>query len=654
MGTHMKRLAWLPPLNPTRRLSFATKLGLGISAIVLFVSVAMTATFYEMASRSLTGEAKKWGRVLCENLALRSRDALLAQDLLRIKNHLDELKSAGNDVVYAFVMDDEGHVLAHTFPGGFPVDLPAANPLGPKNDLRIQLIDTGSMLVYDFAAPVVVADNRLGVVRVGLAKSGVVEDVVSALIDPVVNVSFLTMILAVVLATVYARRVTRRINFLREHAASVVAGYLDPPDSAPDVPPQPSLESSGDEIQQLSETFNVMTHTLRLHLDELHAAQRELTRQKELMRTILDSTPDYVALQDRDHRYMAVNKALAEDLGHPEAAIVGRLDEAFLPEAEALRNREALDRILSTGLREEEEIQVRRDGALHWLHVVRVPVKDERDEVVAVVRSAHDVTQLKSYQDQLIQAQKMESLGKLAGGVAHEINTPLGVILGYAQLLQEDVPPGSSLHADLEIIEKQAKVCRKIVADLLGFSRQADCAKMEMCFNNSILEAVTLVRHTFRLDHVEILTRLDEHHPIIYGDPEKLKQVWINLLNNARDAMPRGGVIRVSSRLERDRGVVLVTFSDSGEGIPAENLPRIFDPFFSTKGVGEGTGLGLAVSFGIIKDHGGAIAVSSPVPGDEGDEGRDADAAGPGSQFVVELPLDHSDKAYPEGPALLS
>lgn len=678
-----------------RSLPFATKLGLGISAIVLFVSVSMTATFHEMASRSLTNEGKKWGRMLCENLALRIRDPLLAQDLLRIKNHVDELKSAGDDVAYAFVMDAEDHVLAHTFQGGFPVELPAANAVPPGETFHVELIDTGTALVYDFAAPVVVAGNRLGVARVGLAKSGV-EDVIRALIDPVINVSFLTMILAVALATLYARRVTRRINQLREHAASVVAGRLELPDTLPKprvcwkekhcslakcpvhgdaslpcwyiagnlaahpecfeghcVPATDEacancevyLENAGDEIQQLSETFNIMTYTLRLHLDELHAAERELTRQKELMRTILDATPDYVALQDRDHRYMAVNKALSEMLGQSEAAIVGQGDNTLMPQAEARRNREALERIFLTGRREEEEIQLRRDGDAQWLHVVRVPVKDDQGRVVAVVRSARDVSQLKTMQDQLIQAQKMESLGKLAGGVAHEINTPLGVILGYSQLLQEDVPPESTLCADLQIIEKQAKVCRKIVADLLGFSRQAASAKMEMCFNNSLMEAVTLVRHTFQLDKVEIQTKLDDRLPIIYGDPEKLKQVWINLLNNARDAMPHGGLLRVSSRLESERGVVLATFSDTGDGIPPENLPRIFDPFFSTKSVGQGTGLGLSVSFGIIKDHGGSIRVLSPAPSMT--DSNLLHTAGPGAQFVIELPLDHSDLDLP-------
>ena len=164
-------------------------------------------------------------------------------------------------------------------------------------------------------------------------------------------------------------------------------------------------------------------------------------------------------------------------------------------------------------------------------------------------------------------------------------------------------------------MEKQAKVCRKIVADLLGFSRQTDSAKLEMCFNNSLMEAISLVRHTFGLDKVYIMTDLDERMPIIYGDPEKLKQVWINLLTNARDAMVEsGGLLLVRSRLDSPAQKVTAWFADTGSGIDPENLQQIFDPFFTTKPVGQGTGLGLSVSFGIIEDHDGSIAVQSPVP----------------------------------------
>jgi len=204
------------------------------------------------------------------------------------------------------------------------------------------------------------------------------------------------------------------------------------------------------------------------------------------------------------------------------------------------------------------------------------------------------------------------------------------------------VPPDSQILLDLQTIEKQAKVCRKIVADLLGFSRQAQSAKIEMCFNNSLMEAASLVRHAFSLDKVTIATDLDERMPIIFGDPEKLKQVWINLLTNARDALAGpGGTILVRSRLFSERQQVTAWFADTGPGISPENQHRIFDPFFTTKPVGQGTGLGLSVSFGIIKDHGGTIDVQSPAP--TGIWGPDNPGTGYGTVIRVDLPLDHEE-----------
>ena len=275
---------------------------------------------------------------------------------------------------------------------------------------------------------------------------------------------------------------------------------------------------------------------------------------------------------------------------------------------------------------------------------------DNEGRITGVLRTARDVTELKTTQEQLIQAQKMESLGKLAGGVAHEINTPLGVILGYAQLLQEDAPADSQILADLRTIEKQTKVCKKIVADLLGFSRRGAGTRVDLCANNTTLESISLVRHTFELDKVRIYTDLDERMPIIHGDPERLKQVWINLLGNAHDAMRGGGAIKVRTRLDAPAQKLRLWVADTGAGIGPEDLSRIFDPFFTTKPVGQGTGLGLAVSFGIIEDHGGTIKAESPAPGwftpEELPEGV---TPGSGTVFMVELPVDNApeNRHYP-------
>ena len=252
------------------------------------------------------------------------------------------------------------------------------------------------------------------------------------------------------------------------------------------------------------------------------------------------------------------------------------------------------------------------------------------------------ISEIRNYQEQLIHAQKMESIGKMAGGVAHEINTPLGIILGYAQLLQDDIDPEDEMMEGMRIIEKQAKVCRKIVADLLKFSRQTETAKSEMSINNSLLETIVLVEHTFSLNNVSIQTDLDDKEKYIIGDPDKLKQVWLNLLNNAKDAMLQGGVILVRSEVDTEKDMMVISIADTGPGISEKNMKKIFDPFFTTKSVGKGTGLGLSVSFGIIKDHKGRIRAQSPLP----DDLRMGEIIGnrqkaPGTVFVVEIPVAH-------------
>lgn len=664
------------------RLRFSTKIGLGTSLIVLLAAVLLALTFSTLSTRVLINENKKHGLVLAENLALRALDPMFSADFLQLKDLVDGVQDVGENVDYAFILDRNGNVLAHTFNHGMPVGLVEANPLPGASEDSILPINTGRGLVFDFAVPVSTGGDRLGTVRLGLSRSKI-QGVINELLHPVMGVSLGTLLVAVFLGSLFANKITSRINELRRHAEGLVTGDLSGR-SGPkftrncwemrncrvtgcpaygdserrcwymagtlnrEDPESPGAcrecvvyrENAGDEIQDLAETFDYLVHTLKLHLDELHEAERTMAHQQQLLRTVLDSTPDWVTLQAEDSTFLAVNRAYAEYMGTSQGKIVGRKESEFMSRGEGLINEEKLARVFASGKGAKEEYRLTQDGAHLWLHVIRVPVRGDDGKVTAVLRTARDVTEIKNYQEQLIQAQKMESLGKLAGGVAHEINTPLGIILGYAQLLKEDVDDENA-REDLSIVEKQAKVCRKIVADLLGFSRQSVSEKQEMCFNNSIMEAVTLVRHTFAMERVRIVTALDERMPIIYGDPEKLKQVWINLLNNARDAMPEGGVIGVFTHLDVKQRKIWARFADSGPGIESEHLKKVFDPFFSTKGVGKGTGLGLSVSFGIVNDHEGSIDVKSPVP-EEYRVREDSVEPGPGAMFIVDLPLDNS------------
>jgi PAS domain S-box len=671
------------------RLKFHTKLNLGISAILIAMAVLLLPLVGNMTAKTLLEESRKRGSALVESLAARAVDPLLARDFLRLKNMVDEQVAVG-DVLYVFVQDKRGHVLAHTFRKGFPMDLIRANVVADEAKVHIQLLADGPSRIYDFASPVSVGQDRLGTVRIGLSKTRINASV-NRQLTTMAGLFAGALFLATAMGTIFARRVAGRLAKLREHAEEMLMGNLDtqsgPADGThcwerqncgltecpaygerrrrcwyiagtmcPDCRDASTVsgskescrmckvyrESAGDELQDLAETFDVMALSLKTHIDELRGADRSLRDQQRLMRTILDVTPDRVSLVDTRLRYQAANRSFAESVDLDLHSIEGKTDFDLFDEQTAESRHMAAREILQSGERLDTQVMISEEEGERWFHVVCIPVHDEDGRISGLLRTDRDITDIKGYEKQLIQAQKMESLGLLAGGVAHEINTPLGIILGYAQLLQEDVETGSQIQQDLGVIEKQTKVCKKIVADLLGFSRQTHSAKREMCFNNSVMEAVSLVRHTFELDHVDIVTELDDRFPIIYGDPEKLKQVLINLLTNSRDAMPDGGLIVVRTRLDSPKGIVSVWVADSGEGIPADVLKKIFDPFYSTKPVGRGTGLGLSVSFGIIEDHGGEILATSPVPEDfkfpplpPGRKG------GPGTLFEVNLPLDH-------------
>nr|WP_321258652.1 ATP-binding protein [uncultured Pseudodesulfovibrio sp.] len=673
------------------RLRFRNKLNMGMSAILIVMALLLLPMVGYMSANSLVEESKMRGSSLAGSLAVRAIDPILARDFLRLKNMVDE-QSRVEDVVYAFVQDRSGHVMAHTFQRRFPVDLLTANGLGDGGKLHIQLLEDGSRRMYDFAAPIEVSDGQLGVVRIGLSTARINRSVQHQ-ITLMAGLFAGALIIATSIGTYFARRVTVRLGLLRAHAEEMLTGNLNIQSSpaggihcwerqncdltecpahgetrrrcwyiagtmCPDCDNESNFQcrlqscrvcsvyrqNAGDEIQDLAETFDVMAVSLKTHINELRSADRSLRDQQRLMRTILDMTPDRVSLMDATMRYQACNKGFADSVGVSIAEVVGKTDFDLFYEGEAEERHMAARDILQSGRRIDTQIQIKGEGSQRWFHVVCVPVLDADGRIDGLLRTDRDISDIKGYENQLIQAQKMESLGLLAGGVAHEINTPLGIILGYSQLLQEDVEEGGQMYDDLVIIEKQTKVCKKIVADLLGFSRQTDSAKREMCFNNSVLEAVSLVRHTFKLDKVDILTEMDDRYPIIYGDPEKLKQVWINLLTNARDAMGAdGGTILIRTKLDTPAGIVSVWVADCGVGISNDKLKNIFDPFYSTKAVGQGTGLGLSVSFGIIEDHDGEIAATSPLP--EGFGFPECDGyCGPGTVFEINLPLDHQSR----------
>ena len=233
-----------------------------------------------------------------------------------------------------------------------------------------------------------------------------------------------------------------------------------------------------------------------------------------------------------------------------------------------------------------------------------------------------DVTDRAELERRLVQADKLSSIGLLAAGVAHEVNTPLAVISTYAQMLTKQVSGDEQKSKLLEKIAKQTFRASEIVNSLLNFSRTSPTDFIEVDLNRVVRETATLIEHQFQKAGVAARLNLADDLPLVRGNSGKLQQVFLNLFINARDAMPAGGALTV--RTWAENGFAHVEVADTGQGIPPEHLARIYDPFFTTKSSKKGTGLGLSITYGIVQEHNGIIEVDSTV--------------GRGTRFRLEFP----------------
>src|SRR5206468_66937 len=230
---------------------------------------------------------------------------------------------------------------------------------------------------------------------------------------------------------------------------------------------------------------------------------------------------------------------------------------------------------------------------------------------VGTIVIIEDVTRRVQLEEQLQISEKMASIGLLAAGVAHEVNTPLTGISSFTQMLLDGAAPDDPRTKVLEKIERQTFRAAKIVNGLLNLARPAQVESGAVDVNVVVNDVLALLDHQFRTGKIQVRKELVQHAPIVQGIEYKLQQVFLNLFLNARDAMPKGGWLSVVTRAEG--GDVVVEIADTGLGIPPEQLSRIYDPFFTTKALGKGTGLGLSITYGIVQEHGGTITCDSAV-----------------------------------------
>jgi two-component system, NtrC family, sensor kinase len=345
----------------------------------------------------------------------------------------------------------------------------------------------------------------------------------------------------------------------------------------------------------------------------------EVARLKDFSENIVESLNVGVLAVDLDGTVEAWNSRMEQLIGVSRNDAVGKSFSQLLPlelvsEIEARGDEEQI-----TGI---YKYRFEYQGRLVVLNVSITPLVGKSGEKIGRLLLFDDVTQRERMEEQMSQTEKLTSLGLLAAGVAHEVNTPLAVISNYIQMLAKQMPAGDPRHAIIEKIVKQTFRASEIVNNLLNFSRTGPSELADVDVNRVVEETLSLVAHPLKTSQIQVVKQLSAGLPPVRGSANKLQQVFLNLFLNARDAMPLGGMLEV--RTAAHNGAVEIEVVDTGNGISREHIHKIFDPFFTTKSGGRGTGLGLSVSYGIIKEHAGKIDVRS--------------TPGRGTSFHVEFP----------------
>lgn len=377
--------------------------------------------------------------------------------------------------------------------------------------------------------------------------------------------------------------------------------------------------------------------------EEKQQAEEALRESEERFRTIFETAQDSIFIKNRSLKYTQVNPAMARLYGLPVSKLIGRTDGELFGKKTAAHIKEIDSRVLAGEIVEEETTK-KVNGIPHIFHVIKVPMRDNSGEIIGLCGIARDITERKRLDEEkekiqalLLQSQKMEAIGRLAGGVAHEFNNLLTGIMGFSELLLARIDDNSPLRKDIEAIKKASKRAALLSSQLLAFSRSQKALLTVLDLNVVVNNIEKMLRRLIG-EHIKLVTHLDPSLEHVKSDPGLMEQLIVNLAVNARDAMPEGGKLTLKTEniilsagdckdiLNAHPGkFVCLSVTDTGIGMNQEVIHRMFEPFFGTKEVGKGSGLGLSVVYGIIKQHEGWINVETEP--------------GQGSTFRIYLPV---------------
>ncbi len=563
-------------------------------AIIIILDVLTTIIMQNDLDMALSNELSEKGQLLSRHLAEESSGLLLKENNGDLHQLAMNIKYSDDEVVYVYITDANNNVLTHTFNGSFPSELLATT----DNSTGSQVRGTKWEYVTDYKAQLV--GNMTGFVHVGMNRRPINNRIANATRINIINI-LIEGLLGIMMAYIAGNYVTKPIRTLVKGAEEIGQGNLGY---------QIEPDSKDDDIQALSNAFNRMSYNLNNSISEL----RKLS-------VAVEEAPDGIRITDPDGYIIYSNKATENILGFSPEELKGK-HVSELNIAPDFGNKVIIPAIKKTGSWTGELIQKRKDGREIPIWLSSSMVRDSKGEPIAIVGIIRDMTDQKEKEQlekQLLQSDKLATIGQLAAGVAHEINNPLGNISLYTQMLLKKTRDENTKEK-LTIINDEANRAALIVKELLDFSRQSELKLTRIDINKEIGKVLSIMAP--QLKDIKVTTEL-EPVPNILADSSQIQQVIMNLLKNSIQSITENGEIVIKTATENN--YVVSNISDNGCGIPKENLGKIFDPFFTTKEKGKGTGLGLSISYGIIKRHNGSIEVKSEV--------------GKGTIFTIKLPV---------------
>ena len=655
---------WL--LDRFESISLKNKIYFSTTAVILLISVLIALFTRWILISSLTSELKLRGVGIAQSIAEGSRSDILTANAANLTGRLFDVRLGERKalVSYVFVLDKRGHIQAHTFTRPFSPDLAAANPIASEASHSIRLLRNASQQIYDVAVPVTEGIYRIGSVHVGIDKRHI-DQLIGKLRTTFVGFVSVVTVIFFIISNFLARYITRPISELTRLSDAISRGRFDvilprsrhlhcwhikncssrecPARSAPNVPcwhldgtpdeagrPRPFTEKVDtcrtcgvyrrgmrDELGNLANSFIHMTYRIRLSQERLHQSE-------EKYRSLFDSGPNPIFVIDRHSlEILDANPSAEKTYGYPRTALIGRSFTALGPvEIETdLRKVAGMAGLRQTTVVRSKVRFLRSSQIPFYVNVHACPVAYAEREALIVATA--DITEMVEKDNQLIQVSKMKTLGEVSAGIAHELNQPLNAIKMGADFLSLMVEsnrriPEGDLSQVADEISHQVDRAADIIQRLRDFGRKSDFAREQISLNQPVQSVLDMLGKQLTLQNIRVDLELDTAPPLILAHHNRLQQVVFNLVTNARDAINQKSELGGESgdrwiriRTWHLHGRASIEVCDNGIGIPKEVQDRIFEAFFTTKEMGEGMGLGLSISSGIVQDYHGQMKVES-------------------------------------------